>query len=165
MHGSQPKYHHKIIGGNFRLDALQATVVRIKLQYLDKWTEGRQHNADLYNKLFEGNPAVTTPPAIQNRHIYNQYIIRIENRDELREYLAEKNIGSEIYYPIPMHLQECFSDLGYCEGAFPEAEKAASTTLAIPIYPELEADQQQRVVSAMTAFYAAETGHRKQPAA
>lgn len=152
MHGSKPKYHHKIIGGNFRLDALQAAVVRIKLQYLDNWTESRQHNADLYNKLFEGNPSVTTPPAIQNRHIYNQYIIRVEDRDELRAYLAEKNIGSEIYYPIPMHLQECFADLGYTEGAFPEAEKAASTTLAIPIYPELSVEQVKYVAETINEF-------------
>ena len=152
MHGSQPKYHHKIIGGNFRLDALQAAVVRVKLQYLDNWTEGRQKNAELYNKLFASNPSVTTPPAIQNRHIYNQYIIRVEHRDEMREYLAANNIGSEIYYPIPMHLQECFADLGYTEGDFPEAEKAASTTLAIPIYPELSEEQIVQVATVINRF-------------
>jgi dTDP-4-amino-4,6-dideoxygalactose transaminase len=164
MHGSQPKYHHKIIGGNFRLDAIQAVVVRVKLQYLDSWTEGRQKNAALYNELFESNSFVTTPPAIQNRHIYNQFIIRVENRDELRAHLAEQQIGSEIYYPIPMHLQECFADLGYTEGSFPEAEKAASTTLALPIYPELSEEQIRHVATVINQF-CAEKGQQSKAAA
>jgi len=157
-HGSKPKYYHKLIGGNFRLDTLQAAVVKVKLGHLDSWTVGRQSNANRYNALFEQaglikNGQVRLPEIVASRHIFNQYVIRVEKRDELRNYLKEKSIGVEIYYPVPMHLQECFASLGYKEGDFPESEKAANETLALPIYPELSDEQAAYVVECIGAFY------------
>lgn len=161
-HGAQPKYYHKFVGGNFRLDALQAAVLRIKLKYLDSWTEGRQANAEEYRKLFTAaevtassvsEGGVVLPTAIDhNRHIYNQFVIRVPRRDDLMAYLKEKGIGTEIYYPVPMHLQECFSDLGFEQGSLPHAESAARETLALPIFPELTSDQQCYVVESIASF-------------
>jgi len=154
-HGSRPKYHHKVIGGNFRLDTLQAAVVKAKLPHLDGWTEGRRRNAARYDRLFLENgllPAVTLPAARATRHIYNQYAIRTTRRDELQKYLKEQGIGTEVYYPVPMHLQECFAYLGHKEGDFPESEKAAKESLAIPVYPELTADQAAYVVKCIRDF-------------
>jgi dTDP-4-amino-4,6-dideoxygalactose transaminase len=164
-HGSQPKYHHKIIGGNFRLDAIQAAVVSAKLPYLDAWTAARQHNAQRYRALFaesgldvadsthyptkrwsSSGPLVFIPSVVTDRHIFNQYVIRVSERDALRTALQEKGVGTEIYYPVPMHLQECFAYLGYEAGAFTESEKAAQETLALPIYPELTEQQAHYVV-------------------
>lgn len=158
MHGMSPKYYHHTIGGNFRLDALQAAIVDIKLNYLDNWTRGRQQNAAQYHRLFKEaglGDRVQLPEEIQNRHIYNQYVIRISapgKRDELRDYLLENDIQTEIYYPVPLHLQECFAYLGYKPGDFPVSEKAAQQTLALPIYPELTSDQLAYVVTHIKKF-------------
>ncbi|MFH1742861.1 MAG: DegT/DnrJ/EryC1/StrS family aminotransferase [bacterium] len=158
-HGSKPKYYHKIVGGNFRLDALQAAIVRVKLKYLDQWTERRQQNAQRYNDLFAkaglaGN-TVILPTISQDRHIFNQYVIRIENRDALKTHLTERHVGTEVYYPVPMHLQECFAHLGYQQGDFPISEESALSTLAIPVYPELSERQCEYVVEQIAAFYSA----------
>jgi len=157
VHGSRPKYYHKLIGGNFRLDAFQAAVVSIKLKYLDQWTQARQKNARTYRKLFKEaglTDAVQLPFEKENRHIYNQFVIRVkEGRDDLRRFLSDAGIGTEVYYPVPMHLQECFFDLNYKNGDFPAAEHAALHTLALPIYPELSDDQIEYVVKKIKAFY------------
>jgi dTDP-4-amino-4,6-dideoxygalactose transaminase len=149
VHGSQPKYYHRFIGGNFRLDAVQAAVVAVKLNHLDAWTAARQKNADTYRKLFAdaGLVSVQLPVEKQNRHIYNQFVIRVaDQRDELRLYLQDNGVGTEVYYPVPLHLQDCFAYLRYREGDFPNSEQAARQTLALPIYPELTQDQQAYVV-------------------
>ena len=146
-HGSKPKYYHKMVGGNFRLDALQAAVVLAKLPHLDNWTVARQRNAERYNQLFaEADLHVGLPAVVTDRHIFNQYVIRVAHRDQLRALLRENGIGTEVYYPVPLHLQECFSRLGYSIGAFPESERAARETLALPIQPELTESQLQYVV-------------------
>lgn len=156
MHGSKPKYFHKLIGGNFRLDALQAAVVSVKLKYLDGWSKKRQENARRYDALFAEaglTGKIGLPTVVQNRHIFNQYVIRVpQKRDDLRTHLGEKGVGSEIYYPLPLHLQECFADLGYGKASFPEAEKAAEETLALPIYPELSDEQLTYVVDCIKGF-------------
>ena len=162
MHGSKPKYYHKFVGGNFRLDALQAAVVSVKLAHLDDWTAGRQSNADRYRRLFDdaglvSNGTVGLPQVAPNRrHIYNQFVIRVPKRDELRAYLGENNVATEIYYPVPLHLQECFAYLGHKPGDFPESEKAAVETLALPIYPELSDQQAARVVECIAEFMSKE---------
>ena len=148
-HGAQPKYYHQLLGGNFRLDAVQAAVVRVKLRYLDEWTAARQRNATRYRELL-ADVGVTLPTdAGYGRHIYNQFVIRCEQRDALMAHLKARQIGTEIYYPLPMHLQECFTDLGYQQGDFPASELAALETLAIPVYPELSDEQQHAVVRAV----------------
>lgn len=164
VHGSHPKYYHKMIGGNFRLDTIQATVLNVKLNYLDGWTKRRQDNAERYRSLFQQSglvrrgvvrlpEAVYRESGVKHHHIYNQFVLRVERRDELMAHLKQNEIGAEIYYPVPFHLQECFGYLGYREGDFPEAERAAKETLAIPIYPELTVDQQTQVVEAIASFY------------
>lgn len=156
-HGSRPKYYHKLIGGNFRLDAFQAAVVSIKLKYLDQWTKARQENAQKYRALFSHaglEDVVELPYEKEDRHIYNQFVIRVgERRDDLRGFLSDAGIGTEVYYPVPLHLQACFSDLNYKKGDFPQAEHAALHTLALPIYPELSDDQIGYVVEKIKAFY------------
>ena len=158
VHGSHPKYYHKRIGGNFRLDALQAAIVGIKLKHLDAWTSGRQRNADVYRRLFAEADLMTRvllPEEKENRHIYNQFVIRVEEtvRDDLRNYLTDAGIGTEIYYPVPLHLQECFAGLGYQPGDFPAAEQAAKETIALPVYPELTDDQLGYVVQKIKDFF------------
>lgn len=164
VHGSKPKYYHKLIGGNFRLDSVQAAVLNVKLNYLDEWTRRRQENAERYRTLFQqagltDKPGVVLPEAryrragVKHHHIYNQFVIRAPRRDELMAHLKQQGIGSEIYYPVPFHLQECFRPLGYKEGDFPESERAAKETLALPIYPELTPEQQQQVVQTIQRFY------------
>lgn len=172
VHGMQPKYYHKLIGGNFRLDALQAAVLDVKLKHLDGWTEARQRNAARYDRLFteaglagnrvqlprvsEGASADTrhpTPDTSGCRHIYNQYCIRAPRRDELQKHLAAAEIGTEVYYPVPLHLQECFAYLGHQAGDFPESERAAGETLALPIYPEVTDEQAEYVVAQVASFY------------
>ena len=152
-HGAEPKYLHKRIGGNFRLDALQAAVLRVKLPYLPEWTAGRRRNAARYEDLFAASPArdVVERPIEPDgyHHIYNQYVIGVPERDRVRSELASRGIGTEVYYPVPFHLQECFADLGYQRGAFPHAERAAATSLALPIYAELSEAQQAAVVGAI----------------
>jgi len=157
-HGAAPKYFHHEVGGNFRLDALQAAVLRVKLKYLDQWTSARQHNADVYRRLFDDSTmtksAVTLPfDAGQGRHIYNQFVVRVQYRDELRSYLRARQIGSEVYYPLPLHLQTCFAEFGYQESDFQFSVAAAKETLALPIYPELTDEMQIAVVSAIADFY------------
>jgi len=157
VHGSHPKYYHRLIGGNFRLDALQAAIVSVKLQYLEKWTAARQENARKYRELFalaKLDDRVKMPVEKEGRHIYNQFVIRLkERRDDLRLFLADAGIGTEVYYPMPLHLQECFSSLNYQKGDFPISEHAARHTLALPIYPELSDDQQAYVVEQIKAFF------------
>ena len=156
VHGSHPKYVHRFIGGNFRLDAVQAAVVAVKLRHLDDWTAARQANAARYRQLFAdaGLSSIQLPVERQNRHIYNQFVIRVPGeRDELRRHLQENDIGTEVYYPIPLHLQECFDYLQHRPGDFPHAEEASQQTLALPIYPELSADQQAYAVEKISAYY------------
>ena len=149
-HGAEPKYLHQRIGGNFRLDALQAAVLRVKLPHLPAWTAGRRRNAARYEALFAASPVadVVHRPAepVGYHHIYNQYVIRLPERDRVRRELADRGIGTEVYYPVPFHLQECFAGLGYREGAFPVSERAAASSLALPIYAELTGEQQATVV-------------------
>jgi dTDP-4-amino-4,6-dideoxygalactose transaminase len=197
VHGGQPKYYHKIIGGNFRIDAIQAAVLNVKLPYLDSWTKKRQENAELYTKFFienelseeEGklkygdkNKVLLPEPVykinnlklyrinknyelrVKNKdvlykknnlkyyHIYNQYVIRVQDRDNLRKFLTENEIGTEIYYPVPFHLQECFAYLGYKKGDFPVSEWCAADTIALPIYPELTNEQIEFTVQAIKKF-------------
>jgi dTDP-4-amino-4,6-dideoxygalactose transaminase len=168
VHGSKPKYYHSLIGGNFRFDALQAAIVSVKLRYLDGWTAGRQANAARYRRLFEaaglslpsptgrgagGEGLVQLPYEVPGgRHIYNQFVIRVPRRDELQAYLREQKIGNEVYYPVPLHVQQCFAYLGCREGDFPESEKAARETLALPIYPELSDQQAEHVVASIRQF-------------
>jgi len=155
VHGGKPKYYHKQIGGNFRLDALQAAVLRVKLSYLPLWTAGRRQNAARYRELFDHSglsPHVTLPQDVPG-HIYNQFVIRCVNRDVLQAFLREREIETEIYYPVPLHLQECFAELGYARGEFPQAEAAAQEVLALPIYPELSEEQQCYVVDQICEFY------------
>jgi dTDP-4-amino-4,6-dideoxygalactose transaminase len=178
-HGAKPKYYHKLVGGNFRLDALQAAVVRVKFRYLDQWTEARQRNADLYRQLFAEAGLSSDPTIIDclqdtckscqsscslakgivlpqtlssRRHIYNQFVIRIDHRDELIQHLKSYKIGNEVYYPVPMHEQDCFTELGYKIGDFPASECAAKKTLAIPIYPELTPQMLLIVIKSIAAF-------------
>jgi len=149
MHGSRPKYFHQYIGGNFRMDALQAAILMVKLRYLDEWTNQRTENANLYRKLFEeaGLEDIVLPLEKGERHIYNQFIIKVkEKRDELREFLKESGIGCEVYYPVPLHMQECFRYLDDKAEDFPISMEAASKTLALPIYPELSEEQIGHVV-------------------
>ena len=152
-HGAEPKYIHKRIGGNFRLDALQAAVLRVKLPHLADWTVKRRENAARYDELFRNaglTELVTLPvePAGYH-HIFNQYVVRVPDRDRVREALSARGIGTEVYYPVPFHLQECFAYLGYRQGQFPVAEEAAATSLALPIYGELTGAQQHAVVDAI----------------
>ena len=157
VHGGKPKYFHAFIGGNFRLDEIQAAVLEVKLKYLDGWTAGRQRNADYYETAFRaaGLADRIGLPQVQPeyRHIWNQYIVRVPERTRLREFLTQAGVGTEIYYPVPLHLQKCFDYLGYGPGDFAEAERAAHETLALPIYPELQRTQLQYVVERIAAFY------------
>jgi dTDP-4-amino-4,6-dideoxygalactose transaminase len=156
VHGGKPKYFHSVIGGNFRIDELQAAVLRVKLRYLDEWTAGRQRNARFYDGAFAESlkGKVATPYAVPGcRHIFNQYVIRVQQRDALRDFLTQRNVGTEIYYPVPLHLQKCFEYLGYKAGDFPESERAALETLALPIYPELNQEQLAFVVASIGEFF------------
>jgi dTDP-4-amino-4,6-dideoxygalactose transaminase len=156
-HGMEPKYYHHIVGGNFSLDALQAAVLRVKLPHLASWTAGRRRNAARYRALFDDagfSGTVRLPVEAPDRtHIYNQFVIRVPDRDALRAHLAHRGIGTEVYDPVPFHLQECFARLGYNAGVFPEAEKAAHAPLALSIYGELTESQQAAVVSAIRSGF------------
>ncbi len=154
VHGGSPKYHHAVVGGNFRLDALQAAVLNVKLGHLDDWTAARQRNAARYTEaLLQLDVPVRTPSSAGGRHIFNQYVLETDRRDELQAFLRERNIGTEIYYPIPLHRQKCFEYLGYGPGDCPVAEAAAARTLALPVYPELTPEQQDYVVDSIAAFF------------
>jgi dTDP-4-amino-4,6-dideoxygalactose transaminase len=156
VHGMRPKYYHKVVGVNSRLDALQAAVLGVKLKYLDRWSDARRRNAEHYDKLFAeaGVEEVTTPAVRPNRrHIFNQYTIRCSRRDELMDFLKRRGVGSEIYYPAPLHLQECFAHLGYKPGDLPATERASRECLSLPIYPELTEEMRQYVVEKIAEFY------------
>jgi dTDP-4-amino-4,6-dideoxygalactose transaminase len=157
VHGGKPKYYHALIGGNFRIDELQAAVLNVKLPHLDAWSDARQRNAAFYDSAFakaQLGVQVHTPTAVPGgRHVYNQYVIRAHDRDPLRQHLVELKVGSEIYYPVPLHLQQCFAYLGHTAGAFPHSESAARETVALPIYPELVPEQLQYVVDSIARFY------------
>lgn len=158
-HGSKPKYYHKVVGGNFRLDAIQAAVVTAKLPHLDGWTAARQKNAKRYNQLFkEAGVPVGLPAVVTDRHIFNQYVIRTSERDQLQAHLQKNGVGTEVYYPVPIHLQECFAYLGQGRGAFPESERAALETLALPIHPELTEEQADYVVNCVREFLSVPAG-------
>lgn len=152
-HGSNPKYYHKFIGGNFRLDPIQAAVLLAKLPHLDNWSVARRRNAAFYDEKFAGTTVQTPYISPDCVSIYNQYMIRVPKRDELVAYLRKKNIGCEIYYPRPMHLQECFRNLGYKRGDFPQAEKASEEVLALPVYPELTDQMKDYVANTALSFY------------
>jgi len=160
VHGMDPKYHHQMVGGNFRIDAIQAAVLRVKLKHLDAWTAARRRNAERYRALLgdAGVDAIVQTPADVPGHVYNQFVIRAPRRDALRAQLHAAGIGTEVYYPVPLHLQTCFAGLGHGPGDFPAAETAALEVLALPIYPELTEDQQAMVVRAIASFYGARRG-------
>jgi dTDP-4-amino-4,6-dideoxygalactose transaminase len=154
-----PKYHHRLVGGNFRMDEIQAAVLRVKAAHLGAWNEARRVNAQRYTRLFadfglDGLVTLPVEPA-GRRHTFHQFVIRTAERDGLKAHLDAREIGSEIYYPIPLHLQACFADLGYRPGAFPKAERASAECLALPIYGELTVEQQQGVVGAVAEFFGA----------
>jgi dTDP-4-amino-4,6-dideoxygalactose transaminase len=151
-HGARPKYHHALVGTNSRLDALQAAILRVKLRHLDRWSEARARNAELYDRLFEGSRVGRPSREARARHIYNQYVIRVPRRDELKASLGERGIGTEVYYPVPLHLQKCFASLGHKASDMPHAEAAARETLALPIYPELTEDQIRYVATTVREF-------------
>ena len=155
-HGMEPKYYHHLVGGNFRMDAIQAAVLRVKAPHLVTWTEARRANASRYRQLFmdaglDGAVRIPFEPP-DRRHIYNQFVVCTRERDALKRHLDERGVGTEIYYPVPFHLQPCFAHLGHRRGDFPHAERAAAESLAIPIYGELTLDQQQSVVNAVAEF-------------
>ena len=147
-HGMHPKYYHAEVGGNFRMAPIQAVALSVKLPHLDRWHRMRRENAAHYDAHLRA-PGLTTPTAKWGRehHIYNQYVVRSTRREELRKHLAARGVGHEIYYPVPLHLQECFRSLGYQPGSLPETERAAREVLSLPIYPELTSPEQQAVVS------------------
>ncbi len=156
VHGGEPKYYHSLIGGNFRLDELQAAVLAIKLEHLDAWTNARQVNADHYDELLRAadlGKAVQPPVRRPGRHIFNQYVIRAQRRDELRAHLAANGVGTEIYYPLPLHAQRCFAYLEHDPADFPNSQRAAAEVLALPIYPELTPEQREYVVRQIAAFF------------
>lgn len=149
VHGSEVKYYHSTVGINSRLDAIQAAVLLVKLKYLDEWNESRRQNAKFYNLAFDGSNVITPYEESHNYHIYHQYVIRIKERDIVRKRLQEMGIGTEVYYPLPLHLQSCFSELGYKEGDLPNSELSAKEVLALPIYPKLTREQQQYVANSI----------------
>jgi dTDP-4-amino-4,6-dideoxygalactose transaminase len=171
-HGYRPKYYNKVVGGNFRLDPIQAAVLRVKFRYLDSWTAARQRNAGTYRRLihegglasddWRGSPLKGTGrfvlpiECVDGRHVYNQFVIRSDRRDTLMAFLKKRNIGTEIYYPVPMHVQECFTSLGYKAGDFPASERAAAESLALPIYPELSDEMIGEVVRGLAGFLSVE---------
>ena len=162
-HGSRKRYYHEFVGTNSRLDELQAAVLRVKMKYIGQWTEARITNGHRYDELFRkaGIAEVIAPRVGEGRKmVYNQYVIRAKKRDKLRAHLAGAGVGSEIYYPLCLHQQKCFKDLGYKKGSLPEAEKAAREVLALPIYPELKPAEQKYVVDSIASFYQKAEGHR-----
>jgi len=164
VHGAPSTYFHKFVGGNFRLDALQAAILNVKLKYLDGWSDGRKKNAAFYDKAFAAagltaRGVITTPPAVYRKggdrhdHIYNQYTLRAKDRDKLAAHLKAQSVGCAVYYPLPLHLQECFAPLGCPAGTFPAAEKAAAEVISLPVYPELTEEMKAFAVSAVAEFY------------
>lgn len=167
VHGMEPKYHHSLIGGNFRLDEIQAAVLNVKLKFLDEWRDAREAHARQYTERLAKVPAgaVVTPTVGRGgRHVWNQYVIRVQRRDDLRQYLAAAGVGTEIYYPIPLHLQQCFAYLGYQPGEMPESERAAREVLALPVFPELTPAQIDHVAGTIVRFHTASVASSQQPA-
>lgn len=152
VHGSKPKYFHKYIGINSRLDALQAAILLVKLPFLDKWNDARRANAVAYDKSLAKLPVGRPAASHDSFHIYNQYTLRVEKRDEMRAFLQSKGVGTEIYYPVPLHLQECYAPLGYKEGSMPVSEKAAKEVLSLPIFPELTSEEHSYVAASIAEF-------------
>jgi dTDP-4-amino-4,6-dideoxygalactose transaminase len=163
-HGARERYYHDEIGWNSRMDAIQAAVLRVKMPYLPRWNEARRKRAAIYDRLLHDagltrTGSDSTPPLVllktrrEAHHIYHQYVVRVQNRDKLREFLKDRGIGTEIYYPVPLHLQQCFAYLGYAPGALPEAERAAAEVLALPMFPELEEAEQRQVVESIAQFF------------
>lgn len=154
-HGGRPKYVHKVVGGNFRIDALQAAVLRVKLGHLRQWSDARRQNAARYRQLFAAKslPAELRLPEDSPEHVYHQFTLRVPKRDALRDALKARGIGNEIYYPHPLHLQECFSELGYRRGSLPHTERAAAESISLPIHPDLDSDDQSYVVDRIADFY------------
>jgi dTDP-4-amino-4,6-dideoxygalactose transaminase len=168
-HGMEPRYFHHLIGGNFRLDEIQAAILEVKLPFLERWAAARRAAANFYNAEFvrAGLTEKITPPAepyrdrrLTNHHVFHQYVIRVPMRDSLREYLAKREIETAIYYPLGLHEQKCFAYLGYKKGDFPETERAASETLALPIYPEISREAQGYVVDSIAQFYGSRLANR-----
>lgn len=155
VHGGKPKYYHSRVGGNFRLDALQAAVLRVKLKYLASWTEARRKNAERYRLMFEEKGLLewASLPEDVPGHVYNQFVVRVRDRDGLQAFLRQRGVATEVYYPLPLHCQECFQNLGHRREDFPEAEAAAEQSLALPVYPELTADHQRYIVNHIKEFY------------
>jgi dTDP-4-amino-4,6-dideoxygalactose transaminase len=150
VHGAHPKYYHAMVGGNFRLDALQAAILRVKLPHLPQWHEARRANAAFYAEALRDTPEIVTPrEAPYNYMVYNQYVVRVPHRDTVVQRLHDAGIGCAVYYPVPLHLQECFSALGYRAGDLPEAERAARETVALPLYPELSLAQREYVADSL----------------
>lgn len=168
VHGAEPKYHHSLIGGNFRLDEIQAAVLNVKLRALDEWMAARDAHARQYTLgLQRIRPAGAVAPPSRSqagRHVWNQYVIRVQRRDELRQYLAAAGVGTEIYYPIPLHLQQCFAYLGHRPGDLPDSERAAREVLALPVFPELSPAQIDHVIGTIERFYTASVATSQQPA-
>jgi dTDP-4-amino-4,6-dideoxygalactose transaminase len=160
VHGSKPKYYHSVVGYNSRLDALQAAALQVKLKHLDEWTEARRRHASFYDARLKDLPVVTPHAEGYNRHTYNQYTIRIAHRDGLEQHLQKHEIGTALYYPLPLHLQECYRDLGYRESDLPESEAAARETISIPVYPELSSRQQEYVVEQIGEFVGSASGRK-----
>jgi hypothetical protein len=156
-HGARAKYFHSEVGFNSRLDEIQAAVLRVKLPYLEQWSQARRRNAEIYRRAFERAEVkshIKAPPTLAGRsHIFHQYVIRCRSRDELQKFLKSRGIGTEVYYPLPLHEQECFKNLGYRPEDFPRAHDASRQTLALPVYPELTGEQIQYVVDCITEFY------------
>ena len=148
-HGARPKYYHALVGTNSRLDAIQAAILRVKLKHLDRWSEKRARNANLYDQLLEASRVGRPFRDTRARHIFNQYVVRVSNRDAVRTRMAERGVGTEVYYPVALHMQQCFAMLGYHEGDMPHSEAAAKETLALPIYPELTEDQIRYVAATL----------------
>jgi dTDP-4-amino-4,6-dideoxygalactose transaminase len=156
VHGGRQMYHHEMVGTNSRLDALQAAVLRAKLPHLDGWAERRRANACLYEEFLADVAEVLLPPVVEgNHHIYNQFTLRARRRDELRAFLGEQGIGSGVYYPVPLHLQECFAELGGGEGDLPVTESLCREVISLPIFPELGEDSVRAVAAAIRQFYGA----------
>ena len=159
-HGQNPRYFYHVIGGNFRLDGIQGAVLNVKLKYLERWNEARRRHAKLYDRLLAGSPIKTPRIDANNASIYHQYTITVLDRDALQKHLAENGIGSAIFYPKPLHVQDCFAELGYREGDMPVAERLCREVLSLPLYPELQTEQIDRIAATALKFYAEKSGRR-----
>lgn len=162
VHGSSQKYYHDLVGINSRMDTIQAAVLRVKLRHLDDWTAARARNAEVYSRLLADVPGVVLPVAApyQTRHVWNQFVIRTSRRDEMKSYLQANGIGTEVYYPLPLHRQKCYAFLGYTPGSFPEAERACEEVLALPVHPQLTGEDLEYVAGKIRSFHSHPQRHR-----